>query len=155
MYSDSEIRHYGINTIVYSQLRNMTPDELLSLMPVAILYQVEETVGHWTLLHRTPEGIEFFDPYSFMPDAEFKVMEYKQPHYLANLLAKLQETVPIHYNQYKFQRRGENINTCGRWVIIRALFGNMPLDLFACMITRACEKLSCKPDQLAVLAFTR
>ena len=71
-FSDSDLHNYGLNTIMYSQLKDFTPQQLLSAMPLAILYQVEENYGHWTLLHRTPEGIEFFDPYSYMPDEEFK-----------------------------------------------------------------------------------
>ena len=155
-FSDSELHDYGLNTIKYSQLKDFTPHQLLKAMPLAILYQVEEDYGHWTLLHRTVEGIEFFDPYSYMPDAEFKELEYKQPHYLAHLLKQFQdEGVTINYNQYKFQRQGRGINTCGRWCIIKSLFDNMPIDLFARMINRACEKLSCTPDELSVIAFQR
>ena len=58
-----------------------------------------------------------------------KDAEYKQPHYLVHMLQQLQKNVPINYNQYKFQRKGANIQTCGSRPIIRSLFDNMPLDI--------------------------
>src|ERR1700757_610903 len=81
--SDSDIRKYVKNVIVYSQLKNMKADKLLELMPVAILYQVTPNFGHWTLMQKVPSKngnieVEFFDSYGYAPDMEFKYLDYKQ-----------------------------------------------------------------------------
>lgn len=152
-FSDSDISRYIPNVVLYNELANVNAVELLKCLPLAILYQVEENYGHWVLLHAVPEGLEFFDPYGYMPDREFEVLEWKQPHYVARLLRELSAIVPIHYNQYDFQEKGMGVNTCGRWIVLRSLFDNMPLEIFARMIVKACNMLEVTPDELAVLAF--
>ena len=152
-FSNVEIEKYIPEVVLYEDLGKLTPEQLINKLPVAILYQETETYGHWTLLHKTPEGIEFFDPYGILIDKEFEQIEWKQPHYLAKLLYKLSKSIPINYNQYKFQKKKPGVNTCGRWIILRSLLGHMPLDVFADMITKAALKLDLSTDQLSVRAF--
>lgn len=152
-FSNVEIENYIPNVILYEDLGKLTPEQLVARMPAAILYQETENYGHWTLLHRTPEGIEFFDPYGILIDKEFEQIEWKQPHYLAKLLHKISKKVPINYNQYKFQKKKQGVNTCGRWIILRKLMGHMPLDTFADMITKAAIRLRIGTDELVVKAF--
>lgn len=151
--SDTDIKVFIPNVVLYEQLKGLTPKQLIAKMPCAILYQETPNRGHWTLLHQTPEGIEFFDPYGIIIDQEFKELKWKQPHYLAKKLYKLSKYHQINYNQYKFQAREKGINTCGRWTILRQLFSNMPIDIFGNMIVKACNTLDCSPDELAVMAF--
>lgn len=146
--SDSDISKHGINVVVYEDLKDMVSQELYNLMPLAILYQINKNEGHWTLLHKVPEGIEFFDPYGYKPDTEFKELVWQQPHYLAKLLLKLYETIPINYNQYAFQKKIVDVNTCGRWVILRKKLGNLTLDQFAKLIASEAIEQGISTDEL-------
>lgn len=128
--SDSDLSKEGLNVILYENLKNFTAEDILRILPVAILYQVEPDVGHWTLLMEVPGGVEFFDPYGIVVDKQFDYLEMKQPHYLAKLLYDLSKKIEIHYNPYEFQSREPGINTCGRWVILRSKFPKWNIDKF-------------------------
>lgn len=151
--SDADIRNQApdLNILRYNELQNITPHELLSKIPLVILYQKTNDTGHWVLLDRTPEGIEFFDPYGFKPDEEFNFLSYKQPHYIAKLLYCLHLTkYKINYNQYQFQQKTLGINTCGRHVLIRHEFNNKTLDEYKSSIDKLANQLNVSPDQLVV-----
>jgi hypothetical protein len=153
-FSDSEISRYIPNVYAYEELKELTPEEVLRRLPLAILYQETPTKGHWTVLLKTPEGIEFFDPYGIPIDLEFKDLKWQQPRYLADLLYKLSKIEQINYNQYKFQSAKEGINTCGRWIIMRSLYPNWTINQFAKAVENLANKLNITSDQLAVDFFT-
>jgi hypothetical protein len=117
------------------------------MIPVAILYQQTPYFGHWTLLLKTPEGVEFFDSYGIQPDNEFKELAWQQPHYLAKKLLEIQRLIPINYNQYKLQSRKEGVNTCGRWVILRSLLDYVGTDTFYKIIKKYSKLKGLTPDQ--------
>lgn len=146
--SDAEIRRFIPNVIVYSQLKDMSVEELFDMMPVVILYQSTMNRGHWTLLHEVGGGVEFFDSYSSMPDEEFKYMSAKQPHYLAKLLNKLSDFVDIHFNDKQLQELGPGINTCGRWVILRSLFSEVNIDDFVYGVRELSLRMGMGLDEL-------
>lgn len=146
--SDSDIAPYVKHIVKYSQLQNISAKQLLNLIPVAILYQERPNVGHWTLLLQTPEGIEFFDPYGMQPDTEFKELTWQQPHYLAQRLLQLSQLTPINYNQYQLQSRKENINTCGRWCILRSLLDKLTTQQFKRAVLKLSKLYRITPDQL-------
>lgn len=146
--SDTEMAKYFRNIVKYEDLKSLSPEGLLHNLPMVILYQVGKNYGHWTMIHRTPEGIEHFDSYSYMPDQEFERLEWKQPHYVAGMLGKLIKGEKINYNQYVFQGAGENIATCGRWVILRHMLNDLTLDQFARGVFGAAKELGESPDQL-------
>lgn len=149
--SDSEIGGFIRNVVKYEELRTMSPEVLLGMMPVAILYQVGSNYGHWTLLHRTSEGIEHFDPYGIIVDKEFKYIDMQQPHYLANLLYELgREGIVINYSPWKLQRMARGVNTCGRWIILRSLFSGWGIDKFAEAVMRVSSQLNMTPDEFVV-----
>lgn len=151
--SDEVIKRLApdLNVIVYSELSNMTPIQVLNKMPLVILYQVTKNHGHWTLLHKTKEGIEFFDSYGFEPDKQFNHISYQQPHYIAKLLFSLhQNGYNIHYSQYPFQQSKPGINTCGRHVLIRHKYAHLPIDKYKQMLDRECKKHNINYDQLMV-----
>jgi hypothetical protein len=149
--SDLEIQPFVSNILKYNELSGISPEVLMNMLPVAILYQAGESYGHWTLLLRTPEGIEFFDPYGIIIDKEFKYLEKQQPHYLAKLLYDLDKSgVVINYNPWKFQDMKYGINTCGRWVILRSLFKDWGIDKFANVVDRVSRQLNLTPDEFIV-----
>lgn len=151
--SDSDIRKFIKNIIVYDDLHKFTPQTLLDMLPVAILYQPYSTnpnMGHWTLIHKVPGSIEFFDSYGFKPDGQFREMEYQQPHHIARLLLHLMNLSNMSYNQYQLQRRGSGIATCGRWIIVRNMFSSYDLDRFVRAIKLVSDTMGISPDELAV-----
>lgn len=152
LLSNSDIEPYVKKVVVYSDLESLTPSQILKMLPMAILYQQKKNVGHWTLLTKTPEGIEFFDPYGYPVDTEFKMLEWKQPHYLANILSKLADKVQINYNQYDFQSKMDGVNTCGRWILLRQWLSDMTIDQFKNAINKAVKKLGITTDELVVEA---
>ena len=89
--SDDDIKKFIPNVIVYSELKDFSPKTLFSSLPIIILYETSPNNGHWTLLHETVEGIEFFDSYGGLPDEELKFIHNNQPHgsKLLNLLRVL------------------------------------------------------------------
>lgn len=153
--SDSDIGKFIPNIILYEELYKKTPQQILNMLPLAILYQPHKenpNIGHWTLLHKVNNTIEFFDPYGFKPDGEFKVMSYKQPHYIAQLLLKLMQTgAKISYSPYNFQDRTPGINTCGRHIIVRNMFSNYDIDKYYNGIQTVCKQLRLTPDELVVI----
>jgi hypothetical protein len=150
LLSNSDIEPYVGRVLVYEELRDLSAQELLDMLPVAILYQQTKNTGHWTALLKTPDGITFFDSYGYIVDSEFKELEYKQPHYLAELLVELSNIVQINYNQYRFQEMKEGVNTCGRWVLLRIWLADMTTDQFYRAVLKTCKKLKITTDQLVV-----
>lgn len=144
--SDIEMRKYIPNVVTYDQLEHLTQLPL----PLVILYitafSPPNKKGHWVLLHRTPEGIEFFDSYGYKPDREFNDISPKlhYPHYLDHLLHRIKS--PVHYNDYSFQ--SPISNTCGRWVILRNYFSRYKIDNFISAILEVSAAHSLTPDQL-------
>jgi len=154
--SDSDMMRYVKSVVLYNELANKTADEVMRMMPIALLYQEEMKKGHWTLLHRTSEGIEHFDPYGIIVDREFRELGWQQPHYLAKLLREMSEKGEvINYNQYPFQSRGEGINTCGRWCILRQQFSKWGIKKFKDVVVKMCKEAGVEPDRFVVDCFQK
>jgi len=158
--SDTEISKSldgEVRIVSYHELKRFKSIENL-LHPcgrAAILYpQSSQGEGHWVgvLCYRKPKGkitVEVFDPYGHMPDlGDLKVdseLSFLDPHhrkgmgihraYLSELLIDFLERNPkigrVEYNEKPFQKWGQHINTCGRWVIARLMHNNMSLKEFA------------------------
>jgi len=105
-----------IKVVLYSNLGAYTLSSLLSPYGAAIiLYQTTgKKVGHFTCMFRQGQGVHFFDPYGFAPDAELPFASFDQsvPRYLTQLLSNVQYT----YSSHDYQGKRGGVNTCGRWV---------------------------------------
>ena len=96
-----------------------------------ILIETQRNTGHWTaILKYNDKYFEWFDSYSLKPDAEFEfispemqeILDERQ-HILTILLNKvLLKGGKWIYNNVKFQKQAENVNSCGRWVTTRLYF---------------------------------
>jgi hypothetical protein len=147
--SDSDIRSLGIpNVILYEDLKNMDPRTLLSKLPLVVLYQNDKDIGHWVMLHRTPEGFEFFDSLGYMPDKEFEFLKMKQPHYIAKMLYDLSQVEKINYNPHVLQVDKPGVATCGRHCVVRHMFSGYGIDDYARSIKAVSNKLNITPDEL-------
>ena len=152
--SDLDIKAQGINNIIlYEDLYRVSPQQLLSMLPVAILYQPhtkDPNMGHWTLLHKVPGSVEFFDSYGFKPDQEFEVMERQQPHYIAKMLLRLMPLTTMSYSPYRFQAKDNHIATCGRWIAVRNRFSDYGIDKFAKAIDYCSKARGITGDEVVV-----
>lgn len=131
------ILNFRTKVILYPEIINYsTIEELLSPYGcVVILYMQDKTnnsyFGHWCCLFQI-EGtnkLEFFDPMGIFCDDEldmkmneqFRIQNGLQYPLLTYLLFNNRHKYKLTYNQYKFQKRNENINTCGRHCCVRLL----------------------------------
>lgn len=141
----------NVNLIKYSEFKKSNK---LPILPIIILYEIKPDFGHWVLIDKTPEGIEHFDSYGYMPDGEFEFIpehfkkESNQDYkYLLSILSKRDD---VNYNQYKFQAEGD-IATCGRWCIFRHMFNYLTINKFANMVYDTAAELNITPDQLVAI----
>lgn len=128
-----------VKVVVYDELnRYNSIDELLEPYDsVILLYRSSENFGHWCGINKIKKNtVEFFDPYGLMVDAELgwntdRVnTKLNQEHtVLSNLL--LNSKYNIDYNEHKFQSMKDNVNTCGRWCVIRTILKDISLEDFA------------------------
>lgn len=103
-------------------------DEILPNNPdyVIILFRSSKNQGHWVLLSKYDNNIEYFDSYGY--DISYPInwinddikKELNEYDFLTDLLKKSNYKIIV--NKYAFQDRNNlNIATCGRWCLIRAL----------------------------------
>lgn len=113
--------------------------------------------GHWCCVMKHNDRIEFFDPYGdALPDDEFKyipkqfqkVSKQNYP-YLTNLLYK--SGMPVEYNNYKYQKKGGNIKTCGRHCVFRILNKDLKLDQYNKLIKMLSKKFKMPSDKIVTL----
>ncbi len=164
--SETDIMNYfGYNVkndiITYSQLDEYKSIE--ELLPESkswkiILIEEKEYFGHWVLILRYNNTIEFFNSYGTSPSYELDLIPDKQNEilgqdekYLNKLLNIALGKFKIIYNKKRFQRLENNINTCGRWVILRIIMlenFNMDLNKFIIFMDNLKKPYKLNYDQL-------
>ena len=99
-----------------------------------ILFEQSPNTGHWCLLLRYNDTIEFFDPYGKPPLYSLNYSKQsneqldQRPEYLSKLLN--QNKFKVIYNKYPFQSPDPNISTCGKHLLLRlSLFKEKGYDL--------------------------
>ena len=127
------------NIMVYENLIHCKSiDEILKPCGACfLLYQNKPNFGHWCLIFKLNKNtLEFFDPYGYIPDSELKFVpqEFRkllnEDHtYLLRLLYN--SPYNIDYNEHRLQELAKNINTCGRWCVVRLWCKKMKLQKFA------------------------
>lgn len=145
--------------LTYSDLKNIESidDALEAVKYIFVLYEYKPNYGHWTCILKTkgPNGkpaVEFFDPYGIKPDHQIKGFSQKiKNEYGMNypLVVKLlkESKYPIEYNNYKLQKYDPNIQTCGRWCMMRCLFDDLDVNKFKDLFTN--KKIS--KDELVTI----
>jgi hypothetical protein len=137
----NKLKDYNIGTkiITYDKINNIkTIEELLYPYDNCfLLYKYTPIFGHWVLIFKNMDNkIEVFNSYGkYLPDDElklidknFRIKSNQDKNYLCNLLYDYGKS--IEYNHHNFQKYGENINTCGRWCILRLIYHDFKLDEF-------------------------
>jgi hypothetical protein len=106
--------------INYSQLNEVfTPKELFgNYKKIIILYLLQsKQSGHWVCLFLNNQGIQFFDSYGKLPDAQIdnltvrQRIEYNQQK---NRLHDILKNYDVYYNDKSLQKKGTQ--TCGCFV---------------------------------------
>jgi len=142
---------------LYSQLVGVR-DIVSFLQPlnkVALFFPVgnnASTPGHWLAVWYDPQSrtIHHFDSYGFGPEAELRYSHNTDVQ--EQLLNKLyqqaqQQGYNLVWNKTAFQQMGDNVNTCGRHVVVRLLFSYLSEDQYTQLLTG--QKMS--PDDLVTL----
>lgn len=141
-FSDLDIKHFlpKAKVLKYSEFvrSGKTIKQLMGKQehPIVLLFELKQSSGHWTCLSRLPDGtLSFFDSYGFKPDDELKFVpdhfkkQSKQDHtYLINKM--LEDGAPVEYQPYKLQKMSKDICSCGRHVIARLAFSNLPIEQY-------------------------
>lgn len=129
--SDNDIKSIlpDVKIISHQELKNYKLiDELLPNKKdmVIIIYETKPNYGHWTMISRYDNVIEYFDSYGNPVDEPIKWInkEYKntidKTPYLTKLLKDASNKYDIIYNSKDFQNnKNLKISTCGRHCIFR------------------------------------
>ena len=142
---DKEIIDYlpDAKILTYPELENINTIE--QLLPndksyFILLYLDSPNSGHWTLLSRYKNTIEFFCSYGSKPDASLLWLDFStrvelktdKPH-LTRLLNDATNKFKIVYNPIQYQSKNTSVATCGRYCIYRIkclLEKNLNLEKF-------------------------
>lgn len=126
--SDAEIRYYlpSANIMTYPELYII--QDIEQLLPrhdsyFVLLYLDTQNSGHWTVLKRFNNDIQYFCSYGTYPDDQIRkwygkelATELKENKlYLTNLLNKTK--LNVNYNDMDYQNKNIDIVTCGRHMI--------------------------------------
>lgn len=125
---DLEIRNAlgkDAKIIPYQDLKNYRNiDELLPKKKdaVILLYENQPMNGHFVAITKSPKEISFFDPYGEIVDKQLKYSQFSKEGVLGGRDLSLHQLLstsrlPVFYNDYKYQRDGNDVNTCGRHAI--------------------------------------
>ena len=123
-----------------------------------LLIESHRNSGHWTCLLKYDDGtIEQFDSYGGKIDSELKFITssmkrnlHENNCVLTQLLRRSGKTV---WSKYQYQKLDNDIDTCGRHVILRVLMfleGGVELDQYENWFKMRAKKLDVSNDQLVV-----
>lgn len=132
--SDADLeRHTGIkpsDIIKYSDLKNY--NNITDLLPTdksarIILIEDKYNSGHWVAILRYGKTIEYFNSYGAKWDTDWKFINKmvrlilgQNTNEMTRLMDKAkQDGWNTVWNEKKFQKLDNNIQTCGRWCVLR------------------------------------
>lgn len=146
---------FEVNLYHYSALKNL--DNLFDLLHpnnVCVIYfETGRTddgarFGHWTALGIAPKSksiksktdlpvsINYFNSYGTIPDDEklnidetYQQISNQSENILTQLLADAADSIDIEYNEEPLQKKGSEVNTCGRFCVVRLMLKDFPLDV--------------------------
>lgn len=107
-----------------------------------ILYESKPKYGHWVCILKHPNNVlEFFDPYGFSVDEQFKFIneDYrKQSHQSYPLLCRMFLNSPyrIQINKMKIQKYEKDVSSCGRHCAFRIISRDVPLNEYQKMMKK-------------------
>ena len=92
-----------------------------------ILMESNKNLGHWVVIMRYENNFEFFDSYGydvksllkFTPKFMHKILGNDYNEDFQNLINSINKGGTYKYNKIKYQQELDNVNTCGRWCLLR------------------------------------
>lgn len=114
----------------YNDLINLNSiDECLDNEGRCIIFYENNNsnLGHWTAIRKNNNTIEFFDSYSNHSNNIITFLNYESntdSNLLYNLI--INSGYGYNWNKIKYQKRKDNVNTCGKHVLLFLLI-NRPL----------------------------
>ena len=105
-----------------------------------INYRTSVSSGHWTLIFKKDDHIEFFDSFGLKPDEELQLTDFHirfhQGKNIPHLTALLdRQDLKIVFNNVQLQNNLEDDNTCGRHIITRWLLRGFSLKKYQQLFT--------------------
>lgn len=140
LFSFEDIKKYigpeNTNSIIFiteDQLKHYhSLDQLISHGPCVILLAPPHAfTGHFICLLPFHDHIEHFDSYGY---SVLKEIQFTQNPILQQILNTSHKK--IIENKKRYQTMREDINTCGRWVVIRLLLQHYTLDEFDKLVSQ-------------------
>ena len=147
----------SVHIITYPQLATFNSiDDLLSPSGMAIILWLNKTnSGHWRAIFMGPEAntVNVWDSYGlpicgelkFIPE-HFAKISGETKDLLTNLLDKSGYNVT--HNTYKLQSFAPNMDTCGRWCIVRLKNRGLTNAQFAKQIKDLAKSQGRTPDDI-------
>ena len=133
------------NIIAYERLKTYSNLEQV-LSPYGscvLLYQTRENYGHWVvLIDRGNKMLEFYDSYGLAPDEELKLdnqfhLRIHGGKITPHLGALIQAGGwSVKYNHEQLQQQLADINTCGRYCVMRLIYKNLSIRKFNDLLTK-------------------
>jgi len=138
------LRRPGLKFVDYENIgKGTTLKSLLGAANgVCILWSSGGTIGHFTGLFRTKEGLLWFDPTGL---AIHRLAEITHNPFV--LQKKLEEAHHVRYNRFKYQKIRTDVQSCGRHVVCRWNFLHMSDAQYRGVMTHR----HLNPDQIATL----
>lgn len=123
-----------------------------------ILIETRQNYGHWCVILRYNKTIEWFNSYGAKPQTELSYISNIKNILLGqgkddfdDLIKDIPADWEVIYNKKRFQGTSNNINTCGRWCILRIMtLKGLRFDLpqFIKFIEENRKKTGLTPDLL-------
>ncbi len=104
-------------------------------------------IGHWVVLCLGDRAIQFFDPYGNSLERDLELTG-EEPY-----LQKLLYGYKVEENKHKLQKFNDDVNTCGRHDVVRALFHFLSNDEYYDRVINPVlkQRLVKSPDVLVTL----
>jgi hypothetical protein len=151
------------NVFLYPHLKSVSNiDEVLDDNGRAIMLYLTEndSTGHWIAIIKRGDTVEVYDPYGFATDTQHKhlggsVMDNARWGQDKKVLTRLIRAsgYKLRDNREQQQKMSPDINTCGRWAVVRLLFSHLPVKEFNKMINSVEKKMGITGDEV-VMAIT-
>ena len=169
--SDGDIKTLiggGIRVLTYPEIEHYKSINALlaGQDAVVLLYLTEsKTCGHWTAILRHVDStgrvvLEYFDSYGGAPDAPFSWLTHSRREALDQtraVLAKLlkDSPYPVDYNHARLQEKDDDVNTCGRHVVVRLWHRGERLQPYLRWLLNAAKEGGTTPDGVVTRATSR
>lgn len=161
-YDIMKLLNGKVKIVLYPDLHKYSSvDQLLEPYGCCILlYESKKNYGHWTALIKRDNAIEFFNSYGGdndgLPDAslrlinpEFRIISNQLFPYLKQLMYN--SPYELNYNEFRFQKKGHDIRTCGRHCVVRVLCKNMNIYQYKEFLNELCRYFTTDYDGMVTL----